>query len=182
MHGHHRYLQKLSCPIAYSNPLTNLVMQLSTPRSLLKPKPTFAFLVLSSLNTLRIQEGENQDLDGERPFAPFTIARHPHLAKKKMMTSNLSLFFKEVCSPFQFLRSRRALWQKSHTLSSQMPRGYWRGSKHAGLRLMLLCGMYHKPDTFSFLASSFISHGTSLGFQSAFPPFFILQFGKLGSS
>lgn len=104
MHGHHWYLQKLSCPIAYSNPLTNLVMQLSTPRSLLKPKPTFAFLVLSSLNTLCIQEGENQDLDRERSFAPFTIARHPHFAKKKRWRLICHCFSKRFVPPSNFSR------------------------------------------------------------------------------
>lgn len=78
-------LQKLSCPIAYSNSLTNLVMQLSTPRSPLEKQPKFAFLVLSSRNTLCIQEGKTRDSDcaKERSFAPFTTASHPHLARKR---------------------------------------------------------------------------------------------------
>lgn len=69
-------VQKFSHSIAYSNFLTNLLLQLSSPGSLLQKKPPFAFLVLNSLRTLCIQEGKKQDLDcaRARSFTSFKIA------------------------------------------------------------------------------------------------------------
>lgn len=121
-------------------------------------KPTFAFLMLSSLNNLCIKDhlGKTQDLDcAKRSFGAFTIANQPHLAFT--ITLQGGLF------PLKFLKFHRASRKKTHTLSSHVLHRNWRPqTRHQTLNVpgysfveCTICQMHYLQYLFFLSFASF---------------------------